>query len=131
MLSNFVDTSNKFFRGLKTKRFIAEKELKYFTYEYTKACNLGKMYVSPKIHKRLSDAPGRPAISNCGMPTEKVSEFLDYQLKPVMQNGISYIRNSGHFLERIKNINTLPENEMLVTADVVRLYPSILHEAGF
>ena len=33
MLSNLVDTSNNFFRGLKTKRFIAEKELKYFTYE--------------------------------------------------------------------------------------------------
>ena len=32
MLSNLVDTSNKFFRGLKTKGYIAEKELKYFTY---------------------------------------------------------------------------------------------------
>ena len=33
MLSNLVDTSNNFFKGLKTKRFIAEKELKYFTNE--------------------------------------------------------------------------------------------------
>ena len=39
MLSNLVETSNKFFRDLKTKRFITEKELKYFTYEYKKACN--------------------------------------------------------------------------------------------
>ena len=52
------------------------------------------MCLLPKIHKRLSDVPGRPVISNCGMPTEKVSEFLDYQLKPVMQNGKSYIRDS-------------------------------------
>ena len=51
MLSNLVDTSNNFFRGLKTKGFIAEKELKYFTYEHKKACNLGKMYLLPKIHK--------------------------------------------------------------------------------
>ena len=36
MLSNLVDTSNNFFRGLKTKGFIAEKELKSFTYEYKK-----------------------------------------------------------------------------------------------
>ena len=84
MLSNLVDTSNKFFRGLKTKEFIAEKELKYFTYEYKKACNLGKMYLLTKIHRRFSDVPGRPVISNCRMPTEKVSEFLDFQLKPVM-----------------------------------------------
>ena len=121
-LSNLVDTSNKFSRGLKTKGLIAEKELKYFTYEYKKACNLGKMYLLPKIHKRLLDVPGRPVISNCRMPTEKVSEFLDFQLKPVMQNGKSYIRDSGHFLEKIKNIRALPENAVLVTADVVGLY---------
>ena len=130
MLSNLFDTSKKFFRSLKTKEFIAEKELKYFTYEYKKDCNLGKMYLLPRIHKRLSDVPGKAVISNCGMPTEKVSEFSDYQLKPVMQNGKSYIRDSRHFLERIKNINTFPENAMLVTADVVGLYPSIPHEAG-
>ena len=29
MMSSLVDTSNKFFRGLKMKGFIAEKELKY------------------------------------------------------------------------------------------------------
>ena len=66
----------------------------------------------------------------CGMPTEKVSEFLDYEIKPVMQKGKSYIRDSGHFLEKIKNISTLPENAILVTADVVGLYPSIPHQAG-
>ena len=56
------------------------------------------------------------------MPTEKVSEFLNYQLKPVMQNGKSCIRDSGHFLEKIKNISTLPENTILLTADVVGLH---------
>ena len=61
------------------------------------------------------------------MPTEKVSEFLDYELKPVMQKGKSYIRDSGYFLQKIKNISTLPENAILVTADVVGLYPSIPH----
>ena len=55
------------------------------------------MYLLHKIHKRLSDVPGRPVISNCGMPTEKVSEFLDYQLKLVLRNGKSCIRDSGHF----------------------------------
>ena len=61
------------------------------------------------------------------MSTEKVSEFLDYQLKP---NGKKYIRDSGHFLEKIKDISTLSENAILVTADVVRLYPSIPYQAG-
>ena len=116
--------------SLKTKGFFAEKELKYFTYEYKKASNLGKMYLLPKIHKRLSDVAGRPVILNCGMATEKASEFLDYQLNPVMQNGTSYIRDSGHFLENIKNVSTLPENITLATDDVVGLYPSISYQAG-
>ena len=64
------------------------------------------------------------------MLTEKESEFLDYQLKPVIQKGKSYIRDSGCFLEKIKNISTLPENAILVTANVVGLYPSIPHQAG-
>ena len=64
MLSSLVDTSNEFFRGLKTKGFIGEKKLKHFTNEYKKDCNIGKMYLLPKIHKRLSDVPGRPVISN-------------------------------------------------------------------
>ena len=47
-----------------------------------------------------------------------------------MQKGKWYIRDSGHFLEKIKNIK-LPENAiLLVTADVVGLYPSIPHQAG-
>ena len=37
---------------------------------------------------------------------------------------------SGHFLEKIQNISSLPENAILVTADEVGLYPSIPHQAG-
>ena len=35
---------------------------------------------STQIYK-LFNIPGRPIISNCGAPTEKASEFLDYHLK--------------------------------------------------
>ena len=57
------------------------------------------MYLLPKIHKHLRNVPGRPVISNCGTPTEKVSEFLDYHLKPVMQSGKSYIKDTILFKE--------------------------------
>ena len=40
------------------------------------------------------------------------------------------LRDSGHFLVKIKNISTLPENAILVTADMVGLYPSIPHQTG-
>ena len=108
---------------------ITDKNLKYFTYQYKKACNLGKLYLLPKIHKRLSVVPGRPVISNCGAPTEKVSEFLDFHLKTILQEGASYIKDTTDFQDKIKNLR-VSENAFLVTADVVGLYPNILHEAG-
>ena len=110
-------------------KLISEKELKYFTYNFKKATKLGKLYFLPKIHKRLSAVPGRPVISNYGTPTE-VSEYLDYILKPIMQDSWSYIKDSGDFLKKIKSIGKIPDGSILVTADVIGLYPSISHEAG-
>ena len=92
-LQELVGTSNQLFKNLKSKGKISDKQLKYFTYEYKNVSNLGKLYLLPKIHKRLHNVPGRPVISNCGTPTEKASEFLDYHLKPIMQKGKSYIKD--------------------------------------
>ena len=97
---------------------------------YKKATNLGKMYLLSKIHKRLYHVPGRPVISNCGTPTEKVSEFLDNQLKPVMREGMSYIKDSKDLMHKIKILKDIPNDAFLVTADVVGLYRSLPHEAG-
>ena len=88
------------------------------------------MYLLPKIHKRLFDVPGRPVISNCGTPTEKVSEFLDHLLQPVMKGGRSYVKKTQDFLKKLKHLGKVPSNAILVTANVVGLYPSIPHEAG-
>ena len=91
---------------------------------------MGKLYVLPKIHKRLFNVPGRPVISYCGTPTKKASEFLDHHLKPVMQKGKSYIKKTNDFINKIRDISSIPEGSLLVTADVVGLYPSIPHELG-
>ena len=45
MLQDLVGTSNKLFQNLKSKGKISDKQLKYFTYEYKKATNLGKLYL--------------------------------------------------------------------------------------
>ena len=108
---------------------ILDNNLKYFTYEFKKVTNLGKFYFLPKIHKHLENVPGRSIISNCGALTEKASEFLDSHLKSVMQNGASYIKDSNDFKSKIKNID-IPNDALLVTADVVGIYPSIPHEAS-
>ena len=130
ILCELVDKSNSSFKKLNRMGCISGKTLKYFTYEFKKATNLGKFYLLPKIHQLLENVPGRPKISNCGAPTEKASEFLDFHLKSIMQSGASCIKESNDFKSKIKNID-ITNDALLVTADVVGLYPSIPHEAGF
>ena len=112
--------------------FITEKELKYFSYDFgfQKTANLGKLNLLPKIHKRFYNVPGRPIISNCGTPTKKASEFLDFYLKFLMQSGWSYMRDPGDFIDKMKRPGKVPEGSLLVTADVVSLYPGIAHKEG-
>ena len=59
-------------------------------------------------------------ISNCGAPIEQVSEFLEFHLKSIMQNGASYIKNSNGFKSKIKNID-IPNDAVLLTADIMGL----------
>ena len=126
-LTDLVERSNNMFFNLKQKALISQKELKYFTYEFRKSINLGKLYLLLKIHKNV---PGRPVISNCGKPTEKASKFVDFHLKPITQNGWSYIKDSKDFINKIKNLKNIPSKSILVTVDAVGLYPSIPHESG-
>ena len=61
-----------------------------------------RFYLLPKIQKRLHDVPGRPVISNCGLYTENISSFLDYHLQTLAQKLKSYIKDTNHFLSKLK-----------------------------
>ena len=67
ILSDLVASSNKIFKSLKER-------------SYMRKGNERQVIFSTQIHK-LFNIPGRPIISNCGAPTEKASEFLNYHLK--------------------------------------------------
>ena len=68
---------------------------------FKKATNSGKFYLLSKFNKSLSKVPGRPVISNCGMPKEKISKFLDLHLQPLMRRGEWYIKDTGDFIEKM------------------------------
>ena len=78
----------------------------------------------------LNDIPGHPVTSNYGTTTEKLSESLDHHLQPIMKAGKPYIKDTSDFLEKLKNLGNIPSNTILVTANVVGLYPSIARDAG-
>ena len=130
LLVDLTEKSNKILKKLRNKKVMTQKEFKYFTYSFKNPSCLGKMYLLPKIHKRLCNVPGRPVISNCVTPMYKMSEFLDHHLQPVMKGGKSYVKDTNHFLEKLKELGKVPPNAILVTADVVGLDPSIPQDAG-
>ena len=47
-----------------------------------------------------------------------------------MQEGWSYIKYTEKFLRSVQNMGKIPEDSILVTVDVVGLYPSIPQNAG-
>ena len=62
MIYKNVSYNDKIFRDSEP---ILEKEIKYFAY-------FGKLYFFPKIHKILSNVPGRPVISKRVGLTSKI-----------------------------------------------------------
>ena len=88
----------------------------------------GRFYLLPKIHKQ--GCPGRPVISGCGTPTEKISAFVDHNVRPIVSEINSYIKDTNDFLHKLGRIGDLPEGAILCTIDVVGLYPHIPHNEG-
>ena len=84
----------------------------------------------PKIHKSLTDPPGRPIISGINGPTEKLSKLIDYWLQNYVSVLPSYIKDTTHMLQTIQDWNLKNgriEGMTLVTIDVVSLYTNIPH----
>ena len=94
--------------------------------EYRKS----QLYMLPKIHKRLEKPPGRPIVSGNGCPTERISQFVDFFLKPIVQDVRSYIKDTTHFLNILEDLGELPANTLLVTLDVSSLYTNIPNDIG-
>ena len=104
LVEDLTECSNKMFKDLIRRGHLFEKQLSYYSLKYKKTCNLGELYLLPKIHKRLYNLPGRPVISSWCTPTEKALEFLENRLQPIMQSRWSYIRDSGDFIDKINTI---------------------------
>ena len=73
-----------------------------------------RFYLLPKIHERLHDMSEGPVISNCGYYTENISSFLDYHLQPLAQKMKSYIKDTNHFLSKLKSLDNYHKERFYV-----------------
>jgi len=73
--------------------YIDEKTLDYLLVNSNPRA--GRFFLLPKIHKK--GCPGRLVISGCGTSTEKISEFVDSNIKHLVPGIPSYVRDTEHF----------------------------------
>ena len=84
-------------------------------------------YTLTKIHK--PKPVGRPIISGCEGPTERISSFVDRLLQPIAQRQKSYIKDSTDFINFVERTK-IHQDTILVSMDVASLYTNIPQEEG-
>ena len=94
---------------------------------YNSNPRISNFYTLPKINK--INNPGQPIVNSIGSITEKISPYVDENIKHLPKLVPSYIKDTGHFLNIIKDIH-IEEKDLLVTMDVSSLYTNIKHEDG-
>ena len=80
-----------------------------------------------KIHK--PELVGRPIISGCDGPTERISSFVDTLLQPIAQKQKSFIKDTTDFISFIEKTK-IGKDTILVSMDVSSLYTNIPQEEG-
>ena len=100
-----------------------EKLYKYL--QPTNSHRTPKFYGIPKIHKQFKDIPPiRPIISHSNSLLSHTAQFIDHILQPLAQSYPDYLQNSTALIQALDSV-TIPKDAILVTVDVVNLYPSI------
>ena len=84
-------------------------------------------YTLTKIHKPF--LVGRPIISGCDGPTERISSFVDRLIQPIAQMQDSYLKDTTDFINFIET-KKFPANTILVSMDVTSLCTNIPQEEG-
>lgn len=80
----------------------------------------------PKTHKSVFPPPLRPIISGIGSLCERVSEWVDTYLQPIVRTRPGYLRDSKQVLQSFQGAGW-EETHSWVTLDVVSLYSNIPH----
>ena len=85
-------------------------------------CRAARVTRNPKVHK--ADLPLREVVSFIGYLYEKIATELVPILQSQQGRTKHYIKNSSKLKEQLKNWS-IQRDEILVSYDVEKLYPSI------
>ena len=117
---------NLFVNNMLQRGQITQKTSSYLTTDIDRT---QQFYLLPKIHKDMHNPPGRPIVSGSGGPTEKISQFVDHFIGPLVPLSRSYIRDFTHMINILQDYRPIP-NMLLCTLDITSLYTNIPHHEG-
>ena len=94
---------------------------------YNKTPRIPNFYMLPKIHK--IGTPGRPIVNGIGSITEKISAYIDEEIRHLVPRIPSYLKDTTHLINILLGKKLAP-TDILVTIDVKSLYTNIPHNEG-
>ncbi|CAG2212620.1 unnamed protein product [Mytilus edulis] len=135
------ETIQKMIKQLHKKEYIDDITYKYLANNAN--IRVGRLYMLPKIHKinhedrekiktnkdflKNIDIPGRPIVSLCNSPIEKIGQFIDHFLKPVVSQLWTYTQDTTSFINKIEQIRA-PDDIIMCTFDITSMYNSLTHD---
>jgi GIY-YIG catalytic domain len=123
-----VSGINETLEDLTREHYITDRQLAYLQAKTTDRARI--FYLLPKIHKAPSKWPqpnmpeGRPIVSDCGSESYRVSDYINYFLRPISTRHRSYIKDTYDFVSKVRHKN-IPKGAFLVTGDVTALYTNM------
>ena len=126
MADETADKIKKIITCMLTESHIDEMTAKWLS-QTPNPPRIPEFYTLTKIHKPT--LVGRPIISGCDGPTERISSFVDRLIQPIAQQQESYLKDSTDFINFIERTK-LPKNAILASMDVTSLYTNIPQEEG-
>ncbi|XP_030754214.1 uncharacterized protein LOC115881004 [Sitophilus oryzae] len=87
-----------------------------------KECEEGLMFRGRGLVE--ASVPLRPIVSAPGSPTYNLAKYLTTILQPKVGNTNSYVKDSTHFVQKLKDIKLEP-SDIMVSFDVVSLFTRV------
>lgn len=111
------------------KKFINKKQKQYL--DGDGCVRERRFYLLPKIHKEPEKwhppygiPPGRPIVSDCNSESYQTAEFIEHFLNPIANKHPSFIKDTYHFIQIIRNLK-IPIESSFFSMDVDNLYTNI------
>ena len=115
-----------------TNKWISRNEISKEWAKYIVNVNAvpGKNNILYKTHK--PNNPVRLLTTGCNTPIENLLQFIKVVCAPLTNNIETKIRDTSHLLDIIDELNSerVPDNTILVSFDIMNMYPSIDNDRG-